>query len=169
LTPPDAPLGSHEIDLSGTAHGQLKIARRILTMDELVEIKDCRPQFEKEIKLPGDSRGATNTVFLFSVNGMLKGQAVKGALLAGECMMVQARTLKQAERICREGLRDTINFANEEFDNRSSIILPESANDGVTIEGGGRKAVRDDTELLKSDPHMKSLLAHIIGGLPWKH
>lgn len=162
---------THEIDLSGTAHGQLATARRILTMDELVEMNETTPRFEKEIKLPGDSRGATNTVFLFSVDGMLKGQPVKGALLAGECMMVQARTLKAAERICKEGLRDTIGFAHEEFDNRSLIELPESAaNEGVSVEVGGRR-VRpgDDPELLRSDPTMKKMLAHMIGKLPWKH
>ncbi len=165
------PIGTHEIDLSGTAHGQLAIARRILTMDELVEMTGAVPQFEKEIKLPGDSRGATNTVFLFSVNGMLKGQAVKGALLAGECMMVQARTLKMAERICKEGLRDTIGFAHEEFDNRSVIELPESAaNEGVSVDAGGRSArPGDDPELLKSDPTLKTMLSHLIGKLPWKH
>lgn len=164
MTPPD------EIDTSGTARGQLKAPRRILHIDELVEMTTVKPQFEKEMKLPGDSRGATNTVFLFSVNGMLRGQEVRGALLAGECMMVQARTLKQAERIAREGLRDTIGFAHEEFDNRSVIVLPASANDGLSIEGGGRKInSRDDPDLLRTDPLMKSMLAHLIGKMPWKH
>lgn len=172
MTPPEKPVpfGAHEIDLSGTAHGQLATARRILTMDELVEMTGLVPTFEKEMKLPGDSRGVANTVFLFSVSGMLKGQVIKGALLAGECMMVQARTRMQAERICKEGLRDTVGFAHEEFDNRSVIELPQGVGEGLSIETGGRE-VRPggDPDLLKSDPLMKSMLAHLIGKMPWKH
>ena len=158
-----------EIDYSGTAHGQLATARRILKMDELVQMKDVKVRFEKEIRLPGDSRGATNTVFLFSLDGMLEGQPIVGALLAGECMLVQARSLKMAERICQEGMRDTIRLAIEQYEQANSVLDLSQANRGITIEGGGRKAASEDPELLRSDPVMKSILATEIGKLPWKH
>ena len=158
-----------EIDYSGTAHGQLATARRILKMDELVQMKDVKVRFEKEIRLPGDSRDATNTVFLFSLDGMLEGQPIVGALLAGECMLVQARSLKMAERICQEGMRDTIRLAIEQYEQANSVLDLSQANRGITIEGGGRKAASEDPELLRSDPVMKSILATEIGKLPWKH
>ena len=163
MTEPD------DIDYSGTAHGQLATARRILKMDELVQMKDVKARFEKEIRLPGDSRGATNTVFLFSLDGMLEGQPVVGALLAGECMLVQARSLKMAERICQEGLRDTINFAKEQSEQANSVLDLSATNRGISVEGGGRKAANEDGELLQSDPVLKSILATEIGKLPWKH
>lgn len=159
----------HEIDYSGTAHGQLATARRILRMDELAAMKDVKPRFEKEIKLPGDSRGATNTVFLFSLDGMLEGQPVVGALLAGECMLVQARSLKMAERIAKEGVGDTVRFAIEQSEQENSVLDLSEMNRGISVEGGGRKAANEDGELLKSDPLMKSILAAEIGKLPWKH
>lgn len=163
MTEPD------DIDYSGTAHGQLATARRILKMDELVQMKDVKARFEKEIRLPGDSRGATNTVFLFSLDGMLEGQPIVGALLAGECMLVQARSLKMAERICQEGVRDTIRYAIEQSEQANSLIDLSATNRGITIEGGGRKAASEDPDLLRSDPVMKSILATEIGKLPWKH
>lgn len=159
----------HEIDYSGTAHGQLATARRILRMDELAAMKDVKPRFEKEIKLPGDSRGATNTVFLFSLDGMLEGQPIVGALLAGECMLVQARSLKMAERIAKEGVGDTVRFAIEQSEQENSVLDLSEMNRGISVEGGGRKAANEDGELLKSDPLMKSILAAEIGKLPWKH
>lgn len=157
----------YESDLSGHAHGMFKIARPVLNADQLCRMKQVKPRFEFETKLPGDSRGATNTVFVFSIDGELDGKQVSGALFAGEAMLVQARTLKQAERICTEGLRDTARFALMELEQRPVIELP--ANDGMTIEGGGRKAVGDDPELLKSDPLMRKILATEIGKMPWKH
>lgn len=163
--PPD-----HEIDESGTAHGQLATRRRILTADELCRLKDARPRFEKEIRLPGDSRGTTNTVFMFSIDGMLDGEAVIGALFAGECMLVQARSLKMAERIAKEGLQDTARFALAEYEDRTRLVQPATAAEqGLTIEGGGRKAASEDPELLRSDPLMKKILASEIGGIKWKH
>lgn len=159
----------HEIDYSGTAHGQLATARRILRMDELAAMKDVKPRFEKEIKLPGDSRGETNTVFLFSLDGMLEGQPVVGALLAGECMLVQARSLKMAERIAKEGVGDTVRFAIEQSEQANSVLDLSEMNRGISVEGGGRKAANEDGELLQSDPLLKSILAAEIGKLPWKH
>lgn len=165
LTAPD-----HEIDLSGTAHGQFEVARRILHADELCRMKDLQPQFEKEMKLPGDSRGPTNTVFMFSVNGLLDGKPVRGALFAGEAMLVQARTLKQAERIAREGLRDTARFAVMELEQRPVIERVQNA--GLAIEAAGQRgSVRasEDEALLRTDQVMKKILATEIGKLPWRH
>lgn len=166
-------MADHEIDLSGTAHGQFKIARRILNMDELVRMQSTQPRFEKDIKMPGDSRGAANTVFLFSIDGVLDGKKIEGALFAGEAMLVQARTLKKAERIAREGLADTRKLAFEEHEDRLAVITPDGViQAGATIEASGKRgqlSASEDPELLKSDPLMKKTLAHVIGKLPWKH
>lgn len=162
--PPD-----HEIDTTGTAHGQLATARRILTADELCMLRDARPRFEKQIVLPGDSR-KRNTVWMFSIDGMLDGEAVIGALFAGECMLVQARTQHMAERIAKEGLKDTASFALAEFEGRTRMVQPVTATQqGLTIEGGGRKAASEDPDLLRTDPVMRKVLAAEIGGIKWKH
>lgn len=130
-----------------------------------------RPHFEGEFKLPGDSRGEANRVFMFSFDGYLAGNPLTRCLLAGEVMLVQGTSLKTAERMCKEGLQDTRRFAREEFDKRPVIELPGSAaNEGLTIEGGGNRVrPADDAELLKSDPLMRRILATEIGKLPWKH
>lgn len=159
----------HEIDESGTAHGQLATARRILSADELCRLKDARPRFEKEVSLPGNSR-KDSTVWMFSIDGMLDGEAVIGALFAGECMLVQARTLHMAERICKEGLRDTASFALAEYEDRTRLVQPVTAtSQGLTIEGGGRKAASEDPDLLRTDPVMKKILAAEIGKIKWTH
>lgn len=163
-------------DESGTAHGQLKIARRIISMDEFVAMTGVEPQLEKEMKLPGDSRGATNSAFLFSINGYLDGKPLKGVLLAGECMLVQAQSRKMAERVCREALRDTKRLAREHHEETNRAVQPatpeetSAVNAGLSIEaGGGRARASEDPELLKSDPLMRGILATEIGKLPWKH
>jgi len=159
----------HEIDTTGTAHGQLSTRRRILTADELCRLKDARPHFEKEMVLPGDSR-KKNIVFMFSIDGMLDGEPVIGALFAGECMLVQARTLAMAERICKEGLKDTASFALAEFEDRTRLVQPATAMEqGLTVEAGGKRSASEDPDLLRSDPLMKKILATEIGGIKWKH
>lgn len=160
-----------EIDLSGTAHGRLKIARRILNMDELCAMTEVRPRFELEIKLPGDSRGQKSAAFMFSIDGYLEGKALVGVLLGGECMLVQARGLKMAERIAREGLRDTVRFAKEEMENRSVIEVPGAAAlaSGLAVDvAGGRARPSEDGQLLKSDQLLRKILATEIGKVKWK-
>jgi hypothetical protein len=161
-------LDDHEIDRSGTAHGQLKIARRILDADELVRMTDLRPRFEKEIALKGDSRGNKNRVFLFSIDGMLDGNRIIGALFAGECLLVQDWSLERAARTAREGLADTVRLVREEFESRTAVKPASVLEQGIATEAGGRKAGTNGGDPLKTDPKLKAMLAHLIGGLPWK-
>lgn len=154
---------------------EIGLNRRVLAMDELAQMTDTRPRFEKEVKLPQDSRGTTNSAFLFSIDGMLRGQPVHGALLGGECMLVQARSLKMAERIAREGLLDTLRLARARFEEglgRRVEVATGPTSEGLSVEAAGaRGQVRssEDPELLRTDPLLKSIIATEIGKLPWKH
>src|SRR5689334_14386059 len=69
--------------------------RRVLNMDELAELKDVRPRLEKEFRLPGDSR-ARSKVYMFSIDGTLRGERITGCLFAGECILVQAEDFVKA-------------------------------------------------------------------------
>lgn len=103
---------------------QLERKRKILTADQLVDMKNLKPRLEQQFDF-----GA----YFFSIDGILKGEAVKGALLGGECMLVFAPTLAQAVDIAARGLRSTIDLMFEEYASRNPAP-------GELIVAGGRRA-----------------------------
>jgi hypothetical protein len=111
---------------------------------------------------PGGEQGEVTRAWAFSIDGHLNGQAIRGALFAGECMVVQAMTQEVAERVAKDGLAETIRLLREEYDARP-ITEP---NIGILTDTGGRKGRGDGT--LHSDPKLKAMIEHIIGGKPWK-
>lgn len=136
--------------------------RKVLTSDELYRLLNPRPRFEKEMRLPG----ADGTVYFFSIDGMLDGAAMIGCLFAGECMMVQAKSFEEGLRFAKEGLDTTIALLREEYEQRPVVEVVKNA--GVIAEVGGRHAANVDDVGLRSDPKMKAMMAHIIGGEDWK-
>lgn len=152
------------VDPDGEKARDLTVAalarRKVLNADELYRLQNARPRLEKEFRLPG----AEGTIFMFSIDGMLDGTAMIGCLFAGECMMVQAGSFESANAIAKRGLADTIELLREEYEHRSNVI-PVS-NDGILTEIAGKKA-REGHEL-HTDPKMKAMMAHIIGGEEWK-
>lgn len=140
--------------------------RRILTADDLFDMKWAKPHFEfaREIGTPGGEFGDITRCWAFSIDGRLRGQRVDGALFAGECIVVQAHEQHQAEVLAKDGLDETIRLLREEYDARAKIDL----NAGVMTEVAGRKGVGADGTL-RTDPKLKRMLGHLIGGEKWKH
>jgi len=147
-----------------SARTDLNAVRRILTADELYRLKDARPRLEKDFTLPGDSR-SRNRVWMFSVDGMLDGSWVRGAMFAGECIVVQGRNFESAFKLAKDGLASTIELLEDEFNVRDAADTT-AINAGLSSDVGGKRAGGDGT--LRSDPKMRHMLAHVIGGLPWK-
>lgn len=146
--------------------------RRILDADELERAKDLKPRFELNTPLPGDSRGRS-FVWFFSIDCTLDGTRLNGCLFANECILVQAKGKGEALRLAREGLHSTVELLREEMEQRHNVI-ETPINAGLMVDGGGtRIQAGDDVRMraapLASDPKMNAMLAHKIGGLPWKY
>lgn len=138
-------------------------------MDELAELKDARPRLEKEFKLPGDSRGRSR-VYMFSIDGTLKGVRLMGCLFAGECMVVQAESFQKAHGLAKEGLQETIGLAYQYWGENEGRLVYAAPDAGIQVEvGGGRHAANVGQPDLATDPKMKAMLESIIGKKPWKH
>jgi hypothetical protein len=136
-------------------------------MDELAELKDTRPRLEKEFKLPGDSR-ARNKVYFFSIDGTLRGERLTGCLFAGECVMVQADSFERALNLAKDGLHDSVELALEFYEEVNRLVIARPM-DAITVEvGGGRAAALPAQPDLATDPKMRAMIEHIIGGKPWR-
>lgn len=141
-----------------------------LRMDQLAEMTDLRPRLEKEMKLPGDARGSKNRIYFFTVDGTLRGNRFTGCLMAGECMMVQAESFEKANRIAKDGLNDTPQIARDYFDALQQSIVVASPLDvsHMNVDIGGRHAGHVPGQPdLATDPKLKAMLSHLMGGKPW--
>ena len=141
-----------------------------LTMDQLVELKDRRVRLEKEIKLPGDKRGARNRVYMFSIDGVLAAGRVKGCIVAGSCIMVQSDCgFQPALDLAREGLERTIEHAKEYFEELNrSVVMVSPIEQALNVDVGGRRSGSLASPNLATDPKLRAMLEHLIGGKPWK-
>lgn len=140
--------------------------RRVLNMDELASLKDQRPRLEKEIRLPGDR--AKNRIYFFSIDGTLDGAHIIGCLFAGECIMVQTeKGFEAALKIAKDGLAETIELAYTYWkESQGALLTPIDA--GIKIEvGGGRHGSNPRQPDLATDPKLRAMLQHVIGGKPW--
>lgn len=144
----------------------------MLTMDQLVEMKDLRPRLEKEMRLPNDARGARNRVYFFSIDGTLSGNRLTHCLLAGECIMIQSnRGFEHALKLARDGLHDTMELAKEYFEelNRSIVVASPFDASHLNVDVGGRRAGADPrAPELASDPKLRAMIEHMIGRKPWR-
>ena len=171
----EAPAGLTPLELKAGEEARRKLVehmgtRPVLTMDQLVEMKDLRPRMEKEVRLPGDGRGARNRIYFFSIDGMLRGNFLKGCLLAGECIMVQSdRGFEHALAQAKDGLHVTMDLAKEYFDElqRSVVVASPLDHTHLNVDVGGRRAGHGQPDLA-TDPKLRAMIAHIIGGKPWR-
>lgn len=144
---------------------RLERRRDILTADMLSSMIAPRAHFEEEFNLPGEKRA-----FFFTVDGVLNGRRVIGALFAGECMLVFAHNFLEAQDLANRGLRSTIDLMHEEYDKRVANQAAENSAimRGLQHEAGGRRAGSAQGPGLPRLPKMRALIEHVIGGKPWK-
>ena len=108
--------------------------RRILTIQELCQVKNMRPHFEQYFP--------TVSAYFFTIDGDLNGERVRNAMIAGNCVLVFAPSREAAEEIALSGLTDTVKFADEYSYSDAAYIAEQEAkasNAGLSIVSGGRK------------------------------
>jgi hypothetical protein len=113
--------------------------RRVLTMDELAELKDQRPRARRRsCKLPGDKRGRRTASTSSRSTGRCDGNRLTAASSLASASWSRPR--------------------------RASTI-----DAGIKIEvGGGRAGSVPKQPDLATDPKLKAMLQHVIGGKPWQ-
>jgi hypothetical protein len=173
----EAPVGLTPLEVKAGEEARLAMLehlgkRAVLNMDQLAEMTDVRPRLEKEIKLPGDARGSRNRIYFFSIDGTARGNRFTGCLFAGECIMVQShRGFEHALKIAKDGLNDSIEIAKDYFDelNKSVVVASPLEASHLNVEVGGRRRHNVPKQPdLASDPKLKAMIEHIVGGKPWK-
>jgi len=171
----EAPAGLTPLELRAAEEARRGIVEHleknpVLRMDDLIEMKDLRPRLEKELRLPNDARGARNRVYYFSIDGTLRGNRLTHCLMAGECIMVQSdRGFEHALKIAKDGLHDTIELAREFFEEevRSRVMVSPYDSSHMMVEVGGRKAGQGQPDLA-TDPKLKAMIQHMLGGKTWR-
>lgn len=148
----------------------LRRTRRILTADELYEMRNLKPRVENELRLPDDANGRALPVFMFTIDGLLRGTMMRGCLFCGDCIIIQTATLERAEKLAKDGLQFTQQTLRDEYENRPALeVANDPINSGIAVDGKGRNGRPVGDMPLRTDPKLKDMIAHIIGGQPWKH
>lgn len=130
-------------------------SRVILNADKLASMISPRAHFEIDFpKLH---------CYFFTIDGVLNGKKITGALFAGEPMLVRAANYAQAQELANQGLRHTIELLHNEYASRPFRLSPVA--EGLAQDAAGRRG-REGDKLAKL-PKMKKFLDHIIGGKPW--
>jgi hypothetical protein len=86
---------------------ELARTRRILNADELATLQERRLRLEKTIP--------KWKVYLFTLDGVLNGESVRGCLFAGQCIMVFGNTFREAHQLAYEGVETTILAMHEHY------------------------------------------------------
>lgn len=143
-------------------NAELVQSRTILNADQLASLVAPRARLEQFFE--------KLNAYFFTIDGVLNGKKVRGALFAGECMLVFAVGERQAQEQANAGLRATIELLHEEFNTRSQRELEEAGMtaQGMEIESGGRKGGHPERPPQVS-PKLNAIMQHIIGGKPFKY
>ena len=73
-------------------------------------------------------------------------------------------------RLAKDGLHVTMELAQEYFNEleRSIVVASPLDQTHLTVDAGGRRrAANPHAPDLATDPKLKAMIAHIIGGKPW--
>jgi hypothetical protein len=141
----------------------------VLSADDLAKLRDARPRLEKEFRLPGDSR-QRNKIFMFSIDGWLNGERLTGCLFAGECILVQAPDFEKALKLAKDGLASTCELLFDAFQAAQSMVVVAEDPSKVKVDIGGRRAAAlRQADALETDPKLKAMIRHQLGGEPWKY
>ena len=107
--------------------------RKILNADELAGLVAPRARLEQHFANIG--------AYFFSIDGVLAGHKIVGALFAGECMLVFSDSGSKARELANSGLRQTVEILRDEFDTRREREVRDSIlNAGSAGEVLGRRS-----------------------------
>lgn len=95
------------------ARAHMEATRKSLTADELASMKDRRIHTEKTYPKYG--------AYLFSLDGYLNGEFLRGCLFAGQCMLVFGRTYKEALKLAGEGVESTVDLLFQHYEVQSAL------------------------------------------------
>lgn len=132
--------------------------RKILTLADLLAGSNHKMRFEQAFPQVRDEQG--KLAHFYTVDLILDHVMVQGAMLAGSCALVFARTRRQADDLAMEGLQTTLTAGFEYVHgvDNSAVIAPE-------LEFGGTRGdpapVSNDT--LRSDPRTREVLRDRFG------
>ncbi len=133
-------------------------SRDILNADQLVSLVSPRARFEVDFpKLQA---------YFFTVDGVLHGKKITGALFGGEPILVFAPTFLRAQELANSGLRSTVEFAIKEYETRGQRAELSALEQGIAKDVAGRRSKEGDA--LAKLPKMRHMLEHVIGKMPWK-
>lgn len=136
--------------------------RKVLNADELASLISPGVRFEQEFKFPDKS------AFFFTINGVLNGKKIEGALFAAECILVWAPNVLDAKDLAQRGIRATVEILHEEYGSRESRETRDLIQQGVNgPDIGGRRMGRGAPMGLPQRKKMEAMVAHIYGGKPF--
>jgi hypothetical protein len=151
-------LGSIEPDnpeaqaAAAALNAELAQRRTILNADQLCSLISPRARLERAFP--------ALQAYFFTIDGVLNGSKVTGAMFAGECMLVLAFSERSAQEQANAGLRETVKLLEEEYRHRD-ILGTGATGAGLSVEGGGRK--HDERPLFGKAAEQRAKLVRIMG------
>lgn len=143
-----------------TLNAKLAERRMILTADQLASL--TAPMACHEVSYD------RHQSHLYSINGILNGKKVKGALFAGECMLVFAVSESQAADLANRGLRATIELLYQEYAQRKQDDARTTlASQGTIVDAGGRRIGRQHAVNLPQRKKMEAMIRTVFGKIPF--
>jgi hypothetical protein len=134
-------------------NGRLARSRKVLSMDEILRGKNHHMRFE--VDMPSLTMHDGKRPFFYTVDLILDGVFVQGALLAGSCALIFAHTRRAADELAEAGLKTTLEagFDYAFGEEGTPLIVPE-------LEFGGRKGTPDPVtpDTLRTDQRTKETI-----------
>ena len=128
-------------EMEATAQGKARefqatlVGKRIvLNADQLANLVSPGVRLEQRYEFPDKS------AWFFTINGVMQGKRIGGALFAGECILVFASSETEAKSLAQRGLRETVDLLHEEYLNRREREQRDLIQQGVHgADVGGRR------------------------------
>lgn len=139
-----------------TFTAKLAEKRIMLNMDMLASLKS--PGVHHEMSF------AKYQAHFFTINGVLNGKKIRGAMFAGECVLVFGKDLKFASDLAKRGIRDTVKAAHDWYAESNQIIDTRNtlANQGAIVDVGGRRIRSTDEPVPSASTQQRHKMAAMI-------
>lgn len=143
-----------------TFNAKLAETRLMLNMDMLASLKS--PNVRHEMSF------ANYDAHFFTINGVLLGKKVEGAMFAGDCVLVFAKTLRDAADLARRGIRETVKSAHDWYRENKTIDASNTLlNQGTVVESGGRREGKVTQASVMQQKKLEAMMQSIYGGKPF--